>query len=118
VVYASHRIMEIARALVQTACSALKVFCDMVGLTISVVKFEAMVFFRKHHKPDVTLWIDRRRLLQTKEFKYLGVFFDCGLRWNRQVRYVQRRCLQRLNFMRSIAGTWWWAHPRCMLLLN
>jgi hypothetical protein len=106
VVYASHRIMEIAVALVQTACSALKVFFDMVGLTISVVKSEAMVFSRKHHKPDVTLSIDGRSLPQTKEFKYLRVFFDSGLHWSIQVRYVQRRCLQRLNFMKSIAGTW------------
>jgi hypothetical protein len=34
--------MDIARALVQTACSAFKVFYDMVGLTISAVKSEAM----------------------------------------------------------------------------
>jgi hypothetical protein len=47
--------MEIARALVQTACSVLMVFFDMVGLAIFAVKFEAMVFSRKHHKPDVTL---------------------------------------------------------------
>jgi hypothetical protein len=79
-------------------------FFNMVGLTISAVKTEAMVFSRKHHKPDVTLWIDGRSLPQTKEFKYFGVFFDSGLRWSTQVRYVQRRCLQRLNLMRSIAG--------------
>jgi hypothetical protein len=114
VVYDSQRIMENARALVQTACLALKDFFDMVGLTISAVKSEAMVFSRKHHKPDVTLWIDGRRLPFTK---YPGVFFDSGLRWNTQVMYVQRRCLQRLNFTRSIAGTWLRAHPRCMLLL-
>jgi hypothetical protein len=51
-------------------------FFDMVGLTISAVKSEAMMFSTKHYKPDVTLWIDGRRLPQTKEFKYLGVFFD------------------------------------------
>jgi hypothetical protein len=50
--YALHRIMEITHALVQTACSALKVFFDMVGLTIFAVKCETMVFSRKHHKPD------------------------------------------------------------------
>jgi hypothetical protein len=63
VAYASHRIMEIARALVQTACSARKVFFYMVGLTISQVKSEAMVFYGKHQKPDVTLCIDGRILL-------------------------------------------------------
>jgi hypothetical protein len=82
-------------------------FFDMVGLTISAVKSEAMVFSRKHHKLDVTLWIDGRRLPQAKEFKYLGIFFDSGLCCSTQVRYVQRLCLQRLNFIRSIAGTWW-----------
>jgi hypothetical protein len=92
-------------------------FIDMVGLTLSAVKSEAMVFSRKHHLSDVTLCIDGRRLLQTKEFKYLEVFFDSMLRWSTQVRYVQRRCLQRFNFMRSIAGTWWGAHARYMLLL-
>jgi hypothetical protein len=71
VVYASHRIREIARAF----------FVDMVGLTITAVHSKAMMFSRKHHKPDVTLWIDGRSLPQTKEFKYLGVFFDSGLRY-------------------------------------
>jgi hypothetical protein len=48
-------------------------FFDMIA--ISAVKSEAMVFSRKHHKPDVTLWIDGKSLPQTKEFKHLGVFF-------------------------------------------
>jgi hypothetical protein len=72
--------MEIARALVQTACSALKVLFDIIGLTISAVKSGAMVFCRKYHRLDVTMWIDGRSLSQTKEFKYLGVFFDSVLR--------------------------------------
>jgi hypothetical protein len=39
-------------------------------------------------------------LSQTDAFKYLGVFFDKGLRWAVQAQYVQRRCLQRLYFMK------------------
>jgi hypothetical protein len=49
VVYASHRIME------NGMLGSQGFFFDMVGLT---VKSEVMVFSRKHHKPDVTLWID------------------------------------------------------------
>jgi hypothetical protein len=30
----------------------------------------------------VILWIDGRSLPQTKDFKYLGVLFDSGLRWS------------------------------------
>jgi hypothetical protein len=70
-----------------------QVFFYMVGPTIYAGKSDAMVFSRKHHKPDLTLRIDGRSLPQTKEFKYFGVFFDSGLRWSTQVRYVQRRCL-------------------------
>jgi ribonuclease HI len=117
VIYATHRLMEIARYLVQTACTALSVFFDIIGLTISSTKSETMVFSRKHTKPELRILVYGQHLPQTKEFKYLGVFFDCGLRWSTQVHYVQRRCLQRLNFMNSIAGTWWGAHPKCMLLL-
>jgi hypothetical protein len=36
-------------------------------------------------------------------FKYLGVFFDTGHRWETQARYVQKR---------SIAGV-----PLCMIML-
>jgi hypothetical protein len=36
--------------------SALKVFFDMVELTITAGKSEAMVFSRKHHNPNVRLW--------------------------------------------------------------
>jgi hypothetical protein len=70
VVFVSHRITEIARSLVQTAFSALKVFFDMVGLTISAVKSDAMVFSRKHHKPDVTLWIDLPSLNQEVQISW------------------------------------------------
>jgi hypothetical protein len=89
--------MEIARGLEQThARFLIKVYFDMVGMMISAVKSEALVLARKHHKPDVTLWVDERSLPQTKEFKYLSVF-DSGLRWSIE---VQRRYLQILNFMR------------------
>jgi len=117
VIYASHRLYEIARALVQTACTSLSVFFDTIGLTISATKSEAMIFSRKHSKPQLRLLLYGQYLPQTDQFKYLGVFLDTGLRWATQIKYVQKRCLQRMNLMNSIAGTWWGAHPKCMLLL-
>jgi hypothetical protein len=98
--------MEITRALVQTACSALKVFFDMVGLTTSAVKSEAMVFSIKHQKPDMTLCIDGISLPQAKEFKYLSVFFDSGLRWNTQVRYVDAKIeFHEIDSWKLVGGT-------------
>jgi hypothetical protein len=31
--------------------------------------------------------------------------------------YVQKICLQRLKFLKSIAGVWWDAHSHCMIML-
>jgi hypothetical protein len=117
VVYSSHHIFKIASTLVQTACSSLSVFFSMSGLTISASKSEVVLFSRKHLQPVVSMRVNGRLLPQSMSFKYLGVFYNTGLRWGTQVIYVQKRCLQRLNFLTSIAGVWWGAHPRCMLLL-
>jgi Reverse transcriptase (RNA-dependent DNA polymerase) len=117
VVYATHRVLEIARSLIQTACTSLSVFFSMMALTISPTKSELMLFSRKHDRQSLTVYIDGRPLPQTKFFKYLGVFFDEGLRWAIQANYIQRRSLKRINFLKAIAGISWGAHPRCMLLL-
>jgi Reverse transcriptase (RNA-dependent DNA polymerase) len=63
VIYASHRIFEMARALVQTACTALSVFSGSIGLTISSSKSKLMLFSRKHMQPPVNLWLDGNCLL-------------------------------------------------------
>jgi hypothetical protein len=89
----------------------------MIGLTISTTKSEVVLFSRKHLQPVVSIRVNGRLLPQSISFKYLGVFYDTGLRWATQAKYVQKRCLQRLNFLKSIAGVWWGAHPRCILLL-
>jgi hypothetical protein len=55
VVYVAHRLLNVARGLVQTAFTSLNVFSSSMGLTISAIS-------------------------QTTCFKYLGIFFDAGLR--------------------------------------
>jgi hypothetical protein len=78
---------------------------------------EVVLFSWKHLRPPVSLWIGGRLLPQVGSFKYLGVFFDTGLIWGTHARYPQKMCLQGLNFLKSIAGVWWGAHPRCMIML-
>jgi hypothetical protein len=48
VVYTAHRLLNVARGLVQTACTSLNVFFSAMGLTLSVSKSEVMLFTRKH----------------------------------------------------------------------
>jgi hypothetical protein len=58
VVYMAHTLFNVARGLVQTACISLNVFFSSMGLRISASKSDATCF------------------------KYLGIFFDAGLRWS------------------------------------
>jgi hypothetical protein len=88
-----------------------------MGLTISSSKSEVMLFSRKHERSPILIRIGAHDLPQATTFKYLGVFFDCGLRWSAQTKYVKRRCLQSINLLKSVVGVSWGAHPSCMLLL-
>jgi hypothetical protein len=116
-VYVAHRLFNVARELVQTACTSLNVFFSSMGLTISASKSEVVLFTRKHKCPPILVRIGSYVLPQTTCFKYLGIFFDSGLRWSCHVKYVRRRCLQRVNLLKLVAGVFWGAHPSCLILL-
>jgi hypothetical protein len=111
VVYVADRLIRVARGLIQTACTSLGVFFSSVSLTISSSKSEVMLFSRKHERPPILVGIGSHFLPQATTFKYLEVFFECGLRWSTQTKYVKRRCLQRINLLKALASV------SCMLLL-
>jgi ribonuclease HI len=71
-----------------------------MGLTISGSKSEVMLFTRKHERLPILVRVGSNVLPQTTCFKYLGIFFDAGLRWNCHAKYVRRRCLQRVNLLK------------------
>jgi hypothetical protein len=51
VVYMAHRLFDVARGLVQTACISLNVFFTFIDLTIPVTKLDFMLFSRKRKHP-------------------------------------------------------------------
>jgi hypothetical protein len=88
VVYMAHRLFNVARGLVQTACTSLNVFFSSMGQTISASKSEVMLFTRKHERSPILVRIGSYVLPQTICFKYLVIFFDAGLRWSCSVKYL------------------------------
>jgi hypothetical protein len=44
----AHRLFNVARGLVQTACTSLNVLFPSMGLMISALQSEVMLFTRKH----------------------------------------------------------------------
>jgi hypothetical protein len=98
---------------VQTACTSLNILFSSMGLTTS----EALLFTRKHERPPILVRIRSYVLPQTTCFKYLGKFFDSGFPWSCHVKYLRRRCLQRVNLLKSVTGVSWGAHQSCLILL-
>jgi hypothetical protein len=53
--------------------------------------------------PDYFCLLGSHVLFKASTSKYLGVFFDCGLRWSTQTKYVKRRCLRK-NYLIEISS--------------
>ena len=95
-----------------------------LGLEVSESKTVAQIFSRRHTtvQPELTIRAgtgENRVSIWNQDVAvtYLGRRLDRKLLMNADILYTQQRCEKRLNFMRSVAGTWWGAHPSSMLTL-
>ncbi|XP_055597805.1 uncharacterized protein LOC129755617 isoform X3 [Uranotaenia lowii] len=88
-----------------------------LGIEFSPEKTELVVFSKKHRPAQPQLQFLGRTITQSRCFKYLGVWFDSKCTWRAHIEYLKGKCQQRINFLRSITGTWWGAHPEDLLKL-
>jgi hypothetical protein len=102
---------------IQSACASLNGFFLGIGLSISEAKSELVLFSRRHTNPPICVSLNGRSMPVVPNFRYLGVVFDGKLLWGAHVRYIQQKCFKRINFLRSMAGVSWGAHPDVMLIL-
>lgn len=87
------------------------------GLTFSVEKTKSILFTNKRNPPNLELSLYGEKIENVTEHKYLGIWFDYKMTWKAQITYLQKVCSKRINFLRTITGTWWGAHPNDMLML-
>jgi ribonuclease HI len=88
-----------------------------LGIDFSTEKTELVVFSRKHSPAKPKLQLLGKPITHSMCFKYLGVLFDSKCTWKPHIEYLQRKCQQRINFLRTITGTYWGAHPQDLLTL-
>ena len=51
-------------------------------------------------------------LIQVQEFKYLGVWVDASLSWERQIRESCADCMTRIRAIRRLYASYWGLHPQ------
>jgi Reverse transcriptase (RNA-dependent DNA polymerase) len=117
VIYSTGRVSSVLETYIQSSLLGICEFFNSLGLTISTQKSESMVFSKKHQIPQLTISLNNNILQNAVQFRYLGVLFDTKLTWKPHVDMIVRKCQRRTNFLKSIAGYSWGAHPSCILIL-
>lgn len=76
------------------------------GLICNHKKSEAILIGSKHavkNAPDLQIIMDGRPLKQCEDFKYLGVYIDNTLSWNKPITYLASRIYPKLKMLNRIA---------------
>ncbi|XP_058840533.1 uncharacterized protein LOC131696021 [Topomyia yanbarensis] len=101
----------------QDTLDNLSVWANDLGIEFSVEKTEMVIFSKKRDPAKFQLLLDGKPITHSMFFKYLGIFFDSKGTWGKHIGYLKQKCQQRVNFLRSITGTWWGAHPLDLIRL-
>lgn len=101
----------------QQSINNLVIWGDSHGFSYSNEKTELMVFSRKRSPANLKVFLYGSEVKLVHETKYLGIWYDPKMTWKTHINYLLKKCQKRVNFLRTITGTWWGAHPKLLLTL-
>ena len=76
-------------------------------LPINLGKTFYHVFTLAHKTPDIKLQLDGKNLNPSTEPKYLGMYLDQKMSWQKHVENTARKARMRLNVIKRLAGKQW-----------
>lgn len=94
---------------------ALNTFCnilDEMGLELSASKSKVCIFSRGFRKLQIELKLQSQNLELVDNYKYLGVWIDRSLRWNKHINMTVEKVQKNLNLLKVLAGAFWGLHPK------
>ena len=78
-------------------------WCKAHNLLLNAAKTKELIFdFRHRNISHVPLSIDNSIVDICDNFKYLGITFDCKLKWSNHCTLIVSKCKQRLFFLRLL----------------
>ncbi|XP_054287676.1 uncharacterized protein LOC129003409 [Macrosteles quadrilineatus] len=98
--------------LTQRAVDYIDNWCNTKGLTINPTKTEIVTFTRKRRTKISPPQIRGMRVKSVKETKYLGVYLDQKLTWNRHIDHVIAKGTGAMGACRRTFGKKWGLNPR------
>lgn len=88
-----------------------------VRLEVAPSKCSAMVFSKRALECHYPLYINDSIVDYEDSIKLLGLHLTTTLSWGKQINYIKQRTSLYTNFMRSVAGQDWGAHPSALLAI-
>ena len=83
--------------------SEVVLWCKSHNLLLNAAKTKELIFdFRQCNISHVPLSIDNSIVEICDNFKYLGITFDCKLKWSNHCTLIVSKCKQRLFFLRLL----------------
>lgn len=120
--YADDIMIAVRGKLLEDSCEILQEGLDVLvqgisslGLEISTSKSSTMVIARGALEEEPVIKIYGEIVPCVRSMKALGIYLTSNLSWSRQITHIKQRTLPYINFLRSIAGQYWGAHPQMML---
>lgn len=117
VLYTTNTNHHILQANMQVSLNNICIEYKRLGLEIATNKSKFIVFSRKYKLPAFNLKINNIELNRTFSFRYLGITFDSKCLWKDHVEAISKKCVKRINFIRSVSGRSWGGHPLTMLTI-
>ena len=87
------------------------------GLRFNVSKCKVLDITRLRGLGRLFLHVSGDLIPQVQEFKYLGIWVDATLSWDRHIRETYNACMERLHYLRRFCATYWGMHPQVMAVL-
>lgn len=100
----------------QNAINILSEIFSNLNLKISKEKSQ-LILFTRHRKFDqvAKIKIDDSDLSLVNEIKYLKVWFDYKMKWNKEIENIRLKCEKGLNLLRKVAGISWGGHQMALI---
>ena len=116
VLYIQSDDLEKSRLILENALVKVVEKLRFIGLDVSPAKTSFIHFNKEGILPGETeIDISDTTLHSTESVKFLGLYFDYQLSFERHLRYVHEKANRALNIVKFLRGTWWGAHPSTLI---
>ena len=99
--------LKTAQEKLQNILHLFEEWCNKTGFSFSPVKTKVLICHRRKrvHPPEISLFLNQKRLECVPEFKFLGVILDSKLRWKPQLMKIKQESFSNTNLLKIISSS-------------